>query len=258
MIEPDREQLLGQIVSRELEITRRIASHVVPVASGFVALHEKYPASHDNNVLEVTQWHGTREIVRDVDRVFGAAGLRYRHIHIRDESLALRLASGFIEMGFEQSVRLVMVFTEDRCNEIPWKVDRVPYETMARDVEQAWRRALPKASEEEIRQLVERRLAREAVCDMSYHAICQDNRYVSRCEVSRYGGIALIDGVVTDPEWQRRGFARSVVLDAVELSKASGCSIVWLETERDDWPQQFYRRLGFSEIGLIHGYWKRE
>jgi GNAT superfamily N-acetyltransferase len=247
---------LDRIVNVELEVTRRIASHVVSVGSGFIALHEKYPASHDNNVLEVTQWCEPGEIVRDLERVFDSAGLQYHHIHVRDEGLAHRLAPVFIDMGFEQSVRLVMVFAGSTCGDALCPVDRVQYEEMARDVEQAWRRELPGSSEEGIRQLMERRLAREAVCEMSYHVVRQNGRCVSRCEVSRYDGVVLIDGVITDPGWQRRGFARAVVLDAVALAQMRGSEVVWLEAEREEWPQHFYRRLGFREIGLVHGYWR--
>jgi len=256
MIERNHQQLLERITGVELEVVRQIASHVVPLDYGFIALHKDYPASYDNNVLEVSQWCEAGKIVSDLERVFGSAGLRYGHIHIRHESLAQHLGPGLIAKGFEQSVRLVMVFTGSTVENTDHLVERVPYEAMAQDVGEAWRRELPEASEEAICQLVERRLARERVCEMSYHVVRQHGRCVSRCEVSRYDGVALIDGVVTDPAWQRRGFARAIMLDAVLFAQGHGCEIVWLEAEQDEWPQHFYRRLGFTEIGLIHGYWR--
>lgn len=256
MLDPDRKRLLDRITDVELEVTRQIASHIVILKYGLIALHEDYPDSYDNNVFEVTQWCEAGEIIRDLERVFGDAGLRYGHIHVRDEALAQRLGPDFVNRGFEQSVRLVMVSMGSTREHIGHTVERVQYEEMARDVEVSWRRELPEASEEAIRQLVERRLAREAVCEMSYHVVRQHGRCVSRCEVSRYNGVALIDGVVTDPEWQRRGYARAIILDAVELARTKGCEVVWLEAERDEWPQHFYRRLGFEEVGLMHGYWR--
>ena len=161
----------------------------------------------------------------------------------------------FVDADYEHEVELVMVFGGGTIEESAVDVERVPYEDVAPDVEAAWRRHLPSATDDEIRQLVERRATYEAVCHMSDHVVRRDGRCVARCEMSRLDGVAAIGAVMTDPGHEGQGFAQAVVLDAVRLARES-CDVIFLEADPADWPRQLYRRLGFSVIGYSHSFRK--
>jgi ribosomal protein S18 acetylase RimI-like enzyme len=52
------------------------------------------------------------------------------------------------------------------------------------------------------------------------------------------------------------GHASAAVLAAAETAAAEGCDPVFLLTDAGDWPQGWYRRLGFSPIGSLYEFLK--
>ena len=41
------------------------------------------------------------------------------------------------------------------------------------------------------------------------------------------------------------------MLQALAASRAAGNDLMFLLANRDDWPKELYRKLGFDEVGLI-------
>ena len=60
--------------------------------------------------------------------------------------------------------------------------------------------------------------------------------------------MAQIETVETLEAFRRRGLSRAVVSAA--LAAAGTHDFVFLVTDADDWPQQFYRQLGFETVGI--------
>lgn len=119
-------------------------------------------------------------------------------------------------------------------------------------IAQAWRRAFPSGGEEGIRQLVDRQVTRERAATVSYFAVRRDGQLVSRCELYQRGPVAQVDAVMTDAGWEGHNFARAVLLGATRSAVAQGCTLVFLRTDSDEWPQHLYRRLGFTDLGRAH------
>ena len=92
----------------------------------------------------------------------------------------------------------------------------------------------------------------QEVYEVSFFGVREGDSYPARCEVYRHGDTGQIDAVITDSRWQGRGYATAVVLAACRHLKAQGCDLIFLCTDAGDWPQQFYRRLGFSDIGTTY------
>ncbi len=77
---------------------------------------------------------------------------------------------------------------------------------------------------------------------------------VSSCTVSVIPNItrnqrpyAVIENVVTDPAFRRQGYARNVIIKAVELTREQNCYKVMLlsSSERED-AHRFYEKIGFD------------
>ncbi|HUY61249.1 MAG TPA: GNAT family N-acetyltransferase, partial [Candidatus Dormibacteraeota bacterium] len=132
--------------------------------------------------------------------------------------------------------------------------ERVRYPALAPAVARNWRRELPDASEEAIRQLVERQRATARACTVTHHVVRRAGTVVARCDLYRRGATAQVENVVTEPKWQGRGFARAVVLDAARAATARGCTLVFLIADAADWPQHLYRRCGFQDLGRTHAF----
>jgi GNAT superfamily N-acetyltransferase len=93
--------------------------------------------------------------------------------------------------------------------------------------------------------------------DVRYFGVRQGPRIVSGCELYSRGGVAQVEDVVTHAEFRNRGFARAVVLRAVEAARSTGHDLVFLLAEEDDWPQELYTRLGFEPVARLHAFLKR-
>ena len=109
-------------------------------------------------------------------------------------------------------------------------------------------RARAKSGKKRKGMTLERRYTTAAACDLTTHVVRAGGEVVAWCNLYRTGREAQVENVNTLPEWRRRGFARAVVLDAVGSAREAGCELVFLLADRDDWPRDFYERLGFTII----------
>jgi GNAT superfamily N-acetyltransferase len=86
------------------------------------------------------------------------------------------------------------------------------------------------------------------VIDVTHLAVLDDDRPVSWCTLRQDGAVAEIDEVGTAWTHRNRGYGRAVVWEAAARARAAGADLVWLAALQDDWPRQWYGRLGFQEI----------
>jgi GNAT superfamily N-acetyltransferase len=106
-------------------------------------------------------------------------------------------------------------------------------------------------SPEVARELTARRAAKELAVDVEYFAIERDGVWASHCELLHHDGVVQVDALLTAPAFQQHGLARSVLLAAVARAGQLGCTLVFLRTDADDWPQHFYERLGFNTVATL-------
>ena len=60
---------------------------------------------------------------------------------------------------------------------------------------------------------------------------------------------AQIEDVLTAPSHRGRGFGTAVVVTALAEAYAAGADFVFLVADGDDWPKDWYERLGFEPVG---------
>jgi N-acetylglutamate synthase-like GNAT family acetyltransferase len=208
----------------------------------------EFPASYEHNCLVVDTLVDPSVLMQEADRVLGGAGLRHRAIEVELEGVDASWLAQFQNCGYEVHPTLTMVLRRSPERHSATPVERVPYEELKAVVEADWRRELPTASEQSIRQLVERRRSTYRACEVTHHAVRGPDGIAARCDLYRIASIGQVENVETEPEWRNRGYATAVVLDAVELATGYGCSLIFLVADAEDWPQQLYRRLGFERV----------
>lgn len=84
----------------------------------------------------------------------------------------------------------------------------------------------------------------------SSSVIFKDNKAVSACLITIWKEQPLIAFSMTDPEYQRKGFAKQLILKAIdELAKKSFKTLYLVVTNGNTAAQNLYHKIGFQELG---------
>ena len=173
-------------------------------------------------------------------------------IWVNEQRVAESMSPGLKAAGYSPSTDLYMALKRTPEETADVTVEQVTFKDIRPSIEAGWRQT--GSSAESARALAGRVTTYQGVCELSFFAVREGDSYPSRCEVYRRGSTAQIDSVITDPPWQRRGYASAVVLAACGYLRKTGCDLVFLCTDAGDWPQKLYQRLGFSDIGTTYGF----
>jgi ribosomal protein S18 acetylase RimI-like enzyme len=232
-------------------VDERAAEQVIPFGWGRALINRRLNLVHDLNYLIADRLDGAdaESLAAEADRIQGDAGISHRRVNVDDRAAADQLSDGFAALGYKPERFVVMVH---RGPAAP-RVDTA-------DVQEIDATKLRPARELELRQqpwatapgLVEQIMAKreltERRIDTRYFGALVDGRVVSSCELRTEGDVAQIETVETLEAFRRRGLSRAVVSAA--LVSAAVYGFVFLVTDADDWPQQFYRQLGFETVGI--------
>jgi ribosomal protein S18 acetylase RimI-like enzyme len=232
-------------------VDERAAEEVVPFRWGRALINRRLKMVHDLNFLIADRFDGAdaSSLVAEAERIQGQAGLSHRRINVDDPTAADRLSSGFATLGYKPDRFVIMVHQRrpDRLvdtasvREVDWSLIRP---ARAREIAtQPWARD-PR--------VVEQMLAKHELTAYGtrtrYFAALVDGQVVSSCELRTADDAAQVETVETLDEFRRRGLSRAVVSAALEA--AAAYEFVFLVADANDWPQDFYRRLGFDEVGI--------
>ena len=221
-----------------------MVDHVVEWEHGTALSTPALPLIWDLNSLRVESDPGDAgAVVAAADRHQGA--YTWRKAYVRDADLGERLAPGLEALGWKATRQLVGVWDAP----VPAPVEGAG-ETEAA-VAAAFRAASRReggAGEEEVRQMAE--MDRRAVHRLAGREFCAPAAAPDAgCRLHSHGKTAQVEDVGTRPSARRRGLARAVVLTAVSAAFAAGHDRVFIVADEDDWPSEWYRRLGFRTVG---------
>jgi ribosomal protein S18 acetylase RimI-like enzyme len=232
-------------------VDERAAEAVVPFRWGRALINRRLDRVHDLNFLIVDRLDGADApgLAAEADRIQGEAGLAHRRLNVDDPPAADRLAAGFEALGYTPERFVIMahrrrpdaVVDTGSVRQVDWDVIRPARE---REIaSQPWGR-----DPAVVQQLLAKHELTAKGTRTQYFAMLIDGRAVSSCELRTAGGTAQVETVETLERFRKRGLSRAVVSAAVEAAR--GYEFVFLVTDADDWPQQFYRRLGFDDVGI--------
>ena len=233
------------------------AVEVVPWRFGRAVFDTAYPRSYDNNRLLVeAPVDGVRldELVAEAGALMGPRGLAHRRIDNLEPADDARLRPGFEAAGWRPDDSTWMVQRRDPDRHAPAGVAReVSWAELRPTAERSTAREPYATDPETIRQLVDRMERWQATATVRHFAVPAPggDGLAAYCHLflGVAPGCAQVEEVATLEEWRRRGFARAVVLAAVDAARAAGADCTWLYADAGDWPPELYRKLGFDDVG---------
>jgi len=229
----------------------RQSTRVERFAHGLATFNEDYPRSYDHNSVWVPEPIPTvagEELLRAADRLLGAARCRHRQVQLFDEADGERMRETFEGAGWTVQRHLCMAFHGELPPLTSIEAEQVGWEEL-RPTERTVISRQPYAdSEETIRQLVERKGLLSSATHARHFVARVDGAIASMCDLYSDGLTAQVEDVHTLEEHRGGGLAKGVVSHAVRLAIEEGHDLVFLYADEDDWPREFYARLGFETI----------
>jgi ribosomal protein S18 acetylase RimI-like enzyme len=224
------------------------AAAVVPVHGGAAALHGAYPFAHDHNKLVLWEPCDADDVVADAEAVLGGSGLRHRLIEVYDGALATALAPRLTAGGYVANEEVVLRWPGGPPEGPPDpRVIALDLRARTTAATHEWRHELPDAGPDVWRQLGDR-AATAADIATFLGILAADGTVAARADLFVRNGVAQIEELGTEPAYRRLGLASALLRTAVHAATAAGATLVFLVAEADDWPQDLYRRIGFTDL----------
>ncbi|HMI99419.1 MAG TPA: GNAT family N-acetyltransferase [Gaiellaceae bacterium] len=245
-----------RIVAFLRELDRRSAELEAAFRFGTAYLHSQLPRVWSRNYLvaDTDLDEASAELLADeANRILGEAGMRHRKVELYDEEAGARLEPGFRELGWDVHCDVLMVARRepDRTVDLA-QAEEVSIE----ELEPVWAEGIRSepfgADEEVVRQLVANKRVVVAARETAFFAARINGAIGSYCDLYSDGSTGQIEAVMTLEQFRNRGLARATVSCALAASRAAGHDLTFLMADRDDWPKELYRKLGFDEIGRVY------
>ncbi|TDB99726.1 GNAT family N-acetyltransferase [Nonomuraea longispora] len=234
---------------------RRRAPIALPVPGGFAVLDDRFPGSYDDNKLIVgSGGPSAGELLRAADDVL--AGRAHRLVCVDDDRLGAALAPAFAAAGYEHETNLIMAYRGEVPHDPP-PADRLELPELLPVLRRDWRQVMPQAPDDVIDGLARRVERRLRGADLvGFRAVRAgdgpDGEIAARADLYVDGGIAQIESVFTSMPHRGKGHARALM--AALLAEAAEAELIFLVADADDWPKDFYGRLGFEPLGSTHAF----
>jgi GNAT superfamily N-acetyltransferase len=240
------------------EIDHEAATREVPFRFGTAYLNDELPKVWSRNYvsLEKELEAATPGLVTsEADRILGEAGIGHRKIEVLDAEVGALLAPGLAKLGWQVECDVVMVAAREPDQEADQSlVDEVEPETLEPVWAEANRADGHIDDEDVIRQLAHGKHVLASAIGARFFAALTDGEIGAYCELYSGSGTGQIENVLTLERFRKRGLARALVLRALQESRTAGNDVTFLLANRDDWPKELYRKLGFDEIGFTYDF----
>jgi ribosomal protein S18 acetylase RimI-like enzyme len=249
---------LERCISFLRELDRRAAGRQVPFLYGTAYLRDELPSVWSRNYLSLEHdlADATAELVAaEAERVLGEVGVAHRKLEVLDAEAGARLAPGLAKLGWQVECDVLMVArgAPDREADLS-AAEELSHEELVPVWAEANRTEGRIDDEDVIHQLAEGKRVLASSIDVRLFGARADGEIGAYCELYSLDGTAQIENVLTLERHRNRGLARALVLQALAASRAAGNDVTFLLANRDDWPKELYRKLGFDEVGLIYDF----
>jgi GNAT superfamily N-acetyltransferase len=234
-------------------IDERASTQVVPFDFGTGYLHPQLPDAWSRNFVWVDRTvpdDRMQELLDEAERIHRSAGLWHRRLVFSDEPTGLRAADLLKPAGWQAPHTRVLVHRGDvRSAADDTHVQEVAPESLA-PATLEFARAHPEVKDE---QTAEQLATAYGVVGRATNERCfalvVDGSVASHCRLYSDGATAQVEDVATLSQHRRRGYGAAVVRRAIEA--AADHDMTFVLALEDDWPRNWYERLGFRPLGLI-------
>ncbi|MDW3179849.1 MAG: GNAT family N-acetyltransferase [Acidimicrobiia bacterium] len=250
MTEPDPQR----IAAFQEHFAKAQSTDVVELSWGFALLQRDFPKSYDHNRIVVTAAAPSVDILQRADDVLGGAGLDHRYISVTDDALGLGLQSDLVAAGYESETNVMMINRDPSVDPAEHDVHAVSHERLRPAVMRDWRVDLPESTDDELTQLADRMTLYERGAEVTFLAVFEGSEIAARTDlyIDRASGVAQIESLLTHEDYRGRGYAKALVRDGHRRAIEAGCELSFLVADLDDWPREWYGRLGYVEAHRTH------
>lgn len=237
---------MDAIRRRSAELELAIASRTEESAVGVAFFNEELDRVWDLNYLRADSGDAAR-IAAEADRLQGGAGLAHRAVYVPGGKLGAGLEADFLRLGWGGEENLVMIHAGAPDRPAEAEVEEVGIGDVA-GLYRRYRETQAFGADSDTLDQLATRDALVAECARArFFTVREGGEPVSFCTLFRLGEVAQVEDVVTDRDFRGRGYARAVVLRAVEEARAFGAEVIFLDADARDWPRHLYAKLGFQE-----------
>jgi ribosomal protein S18 acetylase RimI-like enzyme len=232
-------------------VDERAAEQVIPFRWGRALINRRLNLVHDVNFLIADRLEGAdaAALAAEADRIQGEAGILHRRVNVDSRAAAGQLSTGFTALGYQPERFVIMVHQRAPDRQVDTSAVREVEWAQLRPARELERRQQPWAKEPGlVEQIVAKQELTASRIETRYFGVLVDGQAASSCELRTEGDVAQIETVETLEAFRRRGLSRAVVSAALEA--ASAYEFVFLVADANDWPREFYRRLGFEPVGI--------
>jgi predicted GNAT family N-acyltransferase len=233
-----------------------------PFPGGVVIANPRFSSVYSLNFVRIDPKRppaSAAEAAAIAERYQAPFGLGHRRILVNDGALGESLVAGFKEEGWLADRLIVMALRDDiPASSRPGALDAQEYAES--EIAEARRRYYgwptrwtdSNLSSAVVHQLVAAREVTAGAVHVRNYAAALDGELAAFCDLYSDGTIAQIEDVGTIEPFRKRGLSTAVVRKAMEVAVGEKHELVFLVADADDWPKDFYSRLGFVEIGSIY------
>lgn len=240
---PHPHDLTARARTFEPSLVQRRAPAARSFAGGFSVRDPRVAASQEHNCLWLTGSPTSEEVRAAASEHL--VGLDHQRV-VLDGPLP-------DDLGWSVDEERIMVLDLSReAADTPpagGEVSTVTTETMARLWRPQWRAVLPEAADTDIDDLVNREPLADVHVKVIDLAVLDGADPVSSAQLRIDGATAALEAVMTREDHRGQGLAGTVVQAAVARARAAGCDVLWLSAAADEWPREWYARLGFRDVG---------
>jgi GNAT superfamily N-acetyltransferase len=160
-----------------------------------------------------------------------------------------------VSAGYEHQPLVLMareVSDDDGTSEPDPRVRDADEATVAPFVLEQWYRDMPAYGEATLRQLTDRRELLDNGSSVTRFAAEHDGVVVGSLDLVARGPVAELDALGVHPDHRGSGLGLSLMRAALAQAHRLGARVTILSALRDDWPREWYARLGFAEVSEVH------
>jgi ribosomal protein S18 acetylase RimI-like enzyme len=250
---------IGRIAAFERRFEQAQATDVVDLGWGFGLLQRKFPLSEYHNRIVVTSASPPADVLSAAEELLGDAGLRHRYVSVGD-GVNDALVPTLVAAGYEDQEVVTMIYAGPTIEFGAHVVASVSLETLRPSLIRNWHAEIPDATDELLRQLADRTALYSLGAELTLLAVYEGNEIAAHVElyVDRAGSVAQIENLVTHEQYRNRGYGDSLVRNALWRAGETGSELCVISADLDDWPRQWYQRLGYVDASRTHHFVRRD
>ena len=236
------------------------ATDVVDLPWGFVVLHQEFPLSQYHNRIAVTSAApSAADVLATAEVMLGGAGLRHRYVSVDNDALGQILSADLVAAGYEHETIVTMIHSGAEVEPGAHEVRAVSLDTLRPAIISNWRVQIPDATDEELRQLADRTALYASGAELTLLAVYDGDSIAAHAAlfVDREDRIAQFENLVTHDEFRGRGYGDALLRDALRRGQQAGSELSCLTADLNDWPHEWYQRLGYVDAGRTHHFSRR-